>query len=319
MGRYIAQRMMLAAVTLVIVSLIVFSLLRVIMPLFYADAVDLIAGEYGRGDPALTKQLRQEYGLSSSLPTQYFSWVGKLARGDLGKSLFNGRSVAAEIRDRLPVSFELGLIGILSGLLLAVPMGVVAAVRQDRWPDYVFRTFAIITHSVPGFWLAIVIITFGSLWFNWAPPLKFRYLQQDPIAHFKIMLLPALLIGLTPSAGLVRIVRTQMLEVLRQDYVRTAHAKGLGSGTVIFRHALRNALIPVVTVIGLSLVTLIAGTALFESIFSLPGMGQYLVTSVSKLDYPVIMSTNIIFALLIVASNLAVDVSYTVLDPRIRY
>ncbi|MGH2588282.1 MAG: ABC transporter permease [Dehalococcoidia bacterium] len=319
MTAYVVRRLMLAGVTLLLVTAIVFTLLRVIVPLFYADAVDLMAGEYGRSDPALMEQLREEYGLSGSVPKQYLEWLGQLARGDLGESLFNGRSVTDEIKDRLPVSIELGLIGLLSGLLFAIPMGIAAALRQDRWPDYVLRTLAIILNAVPGFWLAVLIITFGSVWFNWAPPLHFAYFQDDPIAHIKIMLLPALLIGLTPSAGLVRLMRTQMLEVQRQDYIRTAHAKGLRERSVISRHALRNALIPIVTVIGLTLPTLAAGTAIFETIFTLPGMGQYLVSATSNLDYPVIMATNVVFAVLIVLSNLLVDLSYPLLDPRIRY
>jgi peptide/nickel transport system permease protein len=319
MTRYLVRRLLLAGVTLLLVTMIVFTLLRVIVPLVYADAADLIAGEYGRSDPALMAQLREEYGLSGSIARQYLEWLGQLARGDLGRSLFNGRPVSEEIADRLPVSVELGLIGLLSSLIFAVPMGIVAALRQDRWPDYVLRTLAIALDAVPGFWLAILIITFGSLWFNWAPPLKFAYFHEDPIAHIKIMLLPALLIGLTPSGGLVRLMRTQMLEVQRQDYIRTAHAKGLTAQRVISRHAVRNALLPIVTVIGLSLPVLAAGTAIFESIFTLPGMGQYLVSAVGNLDYPVIMATNLIFAALIVLSNLLVDISYPILDPRIRY
>lgn len=319
MGRYVMQRLMLAGVTLVMVSIIVFVLLRVIVPVFYGDAVDIIAGEYGRADPALTEKLRKEYGLSGNLVGQYFKWAGGILRGDLGDSLFNGRSVQGEIADRVVVSFELGLVGLLSGILFSIPMGMAAAIWQDRWPDYLLRTFAILINAFPGFWIAILVITFGSIWFNWAPTIDFKYLWEDPVQHVKIMLLPALLIGLTPSAGLVRIVRTQMLEVMRQDYIRTANAKGLAYRTVIFRHALKNSLIPVVTVIGLSLPTLVAGTALFEYIFVLPGMGRYLVESVSTLDYPVIMSTNIVFAVLIVLSNLLVDLSYPMLDPRIRY
>lgn len=319
MGRYVVQRLALAGLTLVLVSIIVFTLLRVVVPLVYGDAVDIIAAEYGRTDPELVQALKDEYGLSSNLPLQYLEWVGALMRGDLGESLFNGRPVSTEMNNRLAVSFELGLIGLVSGVLLSVPMGVAAAVFQNRFPDYSLRAFAILIDAMPGFWLAILIITFGSLWFNWAPPLNFKYIHEDPVAHFKIMLLPALLIGLTPSGSLVRLVRTQMLEVLRQDYIRTAQAKGLPSRTVVFTHAFRNSLLPVVTVVGLSLPGLMAGTAIFEAIFSLPGMGQYLVSSVGNLDYPVIMSTNIIFAVIIVLSNLAVDVSYTFIDPRVRY
>ena len=318
MGRYVTQRLLLAGLTLVLVSIIVFTLLRVIVPLVYGDAVDIIAAEYGGTDPELVQELKDDYGLSDALVPQYLRWVGSILRGDLGQSLFNGRPVSKEIQDRLPVSVELGLVGLISSVIFSVPLGIAAAVAQNRWPDYFLRTSAILVDSIPGFWLAIMIITFGSVWFNWAPPLRFEYLHDDPMTHLKIMALPALLIGLTPSGSLIRLVRTQMLEVMRQDYIRTAHAKGLSSRAVVISHAVRNAILPVVTVIGLSLPGLIAGTAIFESIFSLPGMGQYLVSSVGNLDYPVIMATVFIFSVLIVLSNLAVDISYTIIDPRIR-
>ncbi|MCC6959738.1 MAG: ABC transporter permease [Dehalococcoidia bacterium] len=318
MGRYVTQRLLLAGLTLVLVSIIVFTLLRVIVPLVYGDAVDIIAAEYGGTDPELVQDLKDDYGLSDALVPQYLRWVGSILRGDLGESLFNGRPVSKEIQDRLPVSVELGLVGLISSVIFSVPLGIAAAVAQNRWPDYFLRTSAILVDSIPGFWLAIMIITFGSVWFNWAPPLRFEYLHDDPMTHLKIMALPALLIGLTPSGSLIRLVRTQMLEVMRQDYIRTAHAKGLSGRAVVISHAVRNAILPVVTVIGLSLPGLIAGTAIFESIFSLPGMGQYLVSSVGNLDYPVIMATVFIFSVLIVLSNLAVDISYTIIDPRIR-
>jgi peptide/nickel transport system permease protein len=198
-------------------------------------------------------------------------------------------------------------------------LGIWAAARQDALPDYGLRSFAILMHSVPNFWIAVLILTFGSIWFNYAPPINFQYLWVNPIAHFKIMLLPALIIGLTPSGGLLRLVRTQMLEVLRQDYVRTAQAKGLANSRVLYAHALRNALIPVVTVIGVSLPNIIAGTVIFEQIFVIPGMGRYLVDAVNNLDYPVIQGLNLVFALLLVASVIVVDISYALLDPRIRY
>lgn len=317
-ARYITHRLMLAGLTLVLVSIILFTLLRIILPLFYGDAVDLIAGDTLGNDPARQAQLREEYGLSGNLAVKYLDWAGNILRGNLGESMYSHRAVAKEIKSRIAVSFELGSIGLLSGILFSIPMGIAAALYQDRWPDYILRTGAILVGAIPSFWVAVLILTFGSIWFNWAPPIHFAYLTDDPIAHLKIMMLPALLIGLTPSAGLVRLVRTQMLEVMRQDYIRTAQAKGLRQRTVIIRHALRNSLIPVVTIIGLTLPGLIAGTAIFESIFTLPGMGQYLVSAVSKLDYPVIQSTNLIFATLIVLSALLVDLSYPLLDPRIK-
>jgi peptide/nickel transport system permease protein len=311
--------------TIMIVTILTFVGLRVALP---ADVVDLIIGEYGRTDEELRKRLEDELGLSASIPEQYAKWVGfawftggdrGVLQGNLGESLHSGRSVVSELRRRVPVSFELGLWGQTTAIAFSVPMGVWAALRQDRLPDYGLRTLAILLNAVPGFWIAVLVITFGSIWFNWAPPIQFKYIYEDPIEHIKIMMLPALIIGLTPSGGLLRLVRTQMLEVLRQDYIRTAHAKGLGSGTVLYKHALRNALIPVVTVIGVGLPNLISGTVIFESIFIIPGMGRYLVDAVNNLDYPVIQGLNLVFATLLMFAVLLVDISYAFLDPRIRY
>ena len=316
MQRYIIQRLLLAVPTLFGLTVLVFVALRVVLP---TDVVDRIVGEYGRNDVERQQQLREQLGLSASLPRQYAAWLGGILQGDMGRSLHSGIPVTTEMRRRIPVSLELGLVGLASSVLLAIPIGMIAAIKQDRPPDYLLRGGAILLNALPGFWLAILILTFGSIWFQWAPPVKFKYLTEDPWEHLKIMLTPALLIGLTPSGGLIRLVRAQMLEVLRQDYIRTARAKGLQPGTVVFRHALRNSLIPVVTVIGLTLPTLVAGTVIFETIFIIPGVGRYLVDSVNNLDYPVIQATNLFFAVLIVVANLAVDVSYAVLDPRIRY
>lgn len=308
-----------------VVTIITFVGLRVALP---ADVVDLIIGEYGRTDVELRKRLEDELGLSASIPKQYVKWVGLawfwgdergVLQGNLGESLHSGRTVVSELKRRVPVSFELGLWGQTTAISLAVPLGVWAALRQDKLPDYGFRTMAILLNAVPGFWIAVLVITFGSIWFNWAPPIQFKYIYQDPLAHLKIMMLPAIIIGLTPSGGLLRLVRTQMLEVLRQDYIRTAHAKGLSSGTVLYKHALRNALIPVVTVIGVGLPNIIAGTVIFEQIFIIPGMGRYLVDAVNNLDYPVIQGLNLVFATLLMFAVLLVDVSYAFLDPRIRY
>ncbi|MEX1021536.1 MAG: ABC transporter permease, partial [Dehalococcoidia bacterium] len=317
-GAYILRRLMFGLVTIWLVTIIVFVGLRVVVPIFYGDVVDIIAGEYA-ADPAFEEQLREQFGLDAGLVDQYVSWIGDTLRGDMGESLISGRSIAGELKRRVPVSLELGLLGLASAVFLAIPMGAVAALMQDRKPDYVLRIYAIGSNSVPGFWIAILIITFGSLWFRWAPPINYEHFIDDPIAHLKIIAIPALLVGLTPSGGLLRIMRTQMLEVLRQDYIRTARAKGLTERTVVLRHAMRNSLIPIVTLIGLALPGVIAGTALYEAIFVLPGMGLYLVRSTVQLDYPVIQATNLVFAVLIVGANLLVDISYTFLDPRIRY
>jgi peptide/nickel transport system permease protein len=330
------QRLLLSLPTLIGVSLLTFVGLRVALP---QDVIDTIVGEFGRNDPELRENLERELGLSSGIPQQYLEYMGLyptcvqrnaegdctnkkfsgVLQGNLGKSLHNGRSVMSELQRRVPISFELGLWAQATAIAASVPMGVWAAVKQDKFPDYGLRTVAILLNAVPGFWIAVLVITFGSIWFNWAPPIKFKTLTEDPIAHFKIMATPALIIGLTPSGGLIRLVRTQMLEVLRQDYVRTAHAKGLSSATVFYKHALRNALIPVVTVIGVGLPGIIAGTVIFEQIFVIPGMGRYLVDSVNIRDYPVIQGLNLVFATLLIFSVLLVDISYSFLDPRIRY
>jgi peptide/nickel transport system permease protein len=314
--KYILQRFILAIPTIIGISVITFVGLRVVLP---SDVIDQIIGEFGRNDPELRAALEEELGLSSSIPKQYGTYMWGVLQGDLGHSLHNGRAVTAELKRRVPISFELGLWAQMSAIAASVPMGVLAAVHQDKFPDYGLRTLGILLNAVPGFWIAVLVITFGSIWFNWAPPIKFKTLTEDPIAHLKIMLTPALIIGLTPSGGLIRLVRTQMLEVLRQDYVRTAHAKGLSSTTVFYKHALRNALIPVVTVIGVGLPNIIAGTVIFEQIFVIPGMGRYLVDSVNIRDYPVIQGLNLVFATLLICAVILVDISYSFLDPRIRY
>jgi peptide/nickel transport system permease protein len=314
--RYILQRILLALPTLFLVSVVVFVGLRVALP---ASVVDTIVSEYGRNDPGARALIEKQLGLDASIPKQYATYMLGVVRGDLGASLHNGRSVTSELKRRIPVSFELGLFGQLTAVMWAIPMGVFAAVNQDKWPDYGLRSFAVLINAVPGFWIAVMIITFGSIWFHWAPPIVFRTFAQDPIQHLKIMATPALIIGLTPSGGLIRLVRTQLLEVLRQDYVRTAHAKGLSRTSVFYKHALRNALIPVVTVIGVGLPNIIAGTVIFEQIFVIPGMGRYLVDAVRQLDYPVIQGLNLIFATLLAICVILVDITYTFLDPRIRF
>lgn len=324
MQKYIAQRLLLAIPTIVGVTVLTFFGLRLLLP---DSVIDVILGDFGRHDPELRQNIERDLRMDVSIFEQYSNWVGLswfwggdtgVLQGDLGKSLHTGRPITAEMAKRVPVSFELGLWGQLSAIVVSVPLGVWAATKQDRLPDYGFRTLALLVDAFPSFWLAILVITFGSVWFNWAPPIAFAQIYDDPWAHFKIMLLPALLIGLTPSGSLLRLVRTQMLEVLRQDYIRTAMSKGLSGQSVLYKHALRNALIPIVTVIGVGLPGIISGTVIFEQIFLIPGMGRYLVDAVNNLDYPVIQGLNLVFAVLLVFAVIAVDISYALIDPRIR-
>ncbi len=324
MLKYVIQRLLIMIPSLVGVTALTFFGLRLMLPY---DVIDKVLQDSVSNDPAIRQQLAEDLGLTGSLPEQYLRWLGVewfwsgekgVLQGELGKSLLSGRSIASELGRRVPVSFELGLWAQVSAIVVSVPLGVIAALRQDKCQDYGLRSAAILVNSVPAFWIAVLVITFGSLWFQWAPPIQYKYLLDDPVGHLKIMLLPALIIGLTPSGSLVRLVRTQMLEVLRQDYVRTAQAKGLSENRVVYGHALRNALIPIVTVIGVSLPNLIAGAIIFEQIFLLPGMGRYLIDAVNQLDYPVILGLNLIFAFLLMTSVLIVDLSYALLDPRIR-
>ncbi len=326
MQKYIAQRLILTIPTLLIITILIFLMLRVFLP---ADVIDLIIGEYASNDPNLRTALERELGISGSLWTQYFDWMGVswfgggptgLLQGDLGESLHSGRSVLSELQKRVPVSIELGVWGLVAGVAVSVPMGVYSALRQDQFADYGLRSIAIMLAALPNFWIAVLVITFGSIWFNWAPPINFEYIYDDPIAHLEIMLLPAAIIGLTPSGSLIRLTRTQMLEVLRQDYIRTAHAKGLSQNTVLYKHALRNGLIPVVTLIGVVLLpNIIAGTVIFEQIFIIPGMGRYLVNAVGNYDYPVIQGLVFVFSVVLVLSVILTDITYALLDPRIRF
>jgi peptide/nickel transport system permease protein len=329
MQRYILERILLAIPTLILISLLVFVGLRVAIPY---DVVDKMLSSYdaagfAEDDPELRAQLEEELGLTGSIPAQYARWVGLawfwggdtgILQGDFGRSLKTNRPVLEEIKNRVPVSFELGVWAQFTAIIVSVPLGVWAAVAQDKAPDYGLRSIAILLNAVPSFWLAVLALVFGSLWFGWTPPLEYHYFWEDPLSHLKIVLIPAIIIGLTPSGGLLRLVRTQMLEVMRQDYVRTARSKGLGESSIMYKHALRNALLPIVTVIGVGLPNVIAGTVIFEQIFLLPGMGRYLVDAVNALDYPVIQGLNLIFAMLLLMSVIVVDVSYALLDPRIR-
>ena len=312
---YVLQRLALTIPTVFGLTVLVFFLLHAVIP---TDTVDILTAFHGTTDPELAQRLREEFGLTGSLPRQYARWAGGLLRGDLGSSLFSRQPIAGELAARLPVSIELGLGALLLTIIVAIPIGILSAAKQDSPIDYVLRGGAIFNLSVPDFWAATLVLVFGSVWFNWAPPLEYRSLWADPLANLRIMFLPVLLLSMAPVGSMVRLVRTQVLEVMRQDFVRTARAKGLDGRRVYVRHVLWNSMLPIVTLLGLQLPRLIAGTVIFEQIFSLPGVGRYLLEAVGRLDYTVIQSTNLVFGLLLMLSNLLVDLSYGWIDPRIR-
>ena len=310
---YLARRLLLVIPTLFGVSIIVFLLVRMLP----GDAVTMLLQEYNYGKDA--EELRAKLGLDRPVYVQYFEWIGGVLQGDLGTSLRNNTPVSEELLGRMPVTAELGVLAMLVGLLVAIPVGVIAAVRQDSWSDYVGRSVAIGLLAIPAFWLGTLVITLPSVWWGWTPPLRYTRLFDDPMKNLGHVLIPAVILGLGLSGSLMRLTRAQMLEVLRQDFVRTASAKGLAERAVVVRHALKNAFIPVLTLLGLQVSILVGGTVVLESVFVLPGMGRYLLEAVQYRDYPVIQGLNLIFATVIVLANLIVDLLYGWLDPRVRY
>ena len=314
MSRYLLRRLLLLVPTLLGVSIIVFVLVR----LLPGDAVALQLQD-ARASAADEAALRTQLGLDRPIYLQYVDWLGTLLRGDLGHSFRSHQPVVQELANRLPVTAELGLLALVIAAAVATAVGVLSAVRQDTWADYAARSAAIGLLAVPGFWLGTLVVTLPSVWWHWTPPLRYVRLTEDPVRNLGIVVLPAVILGLGLSGGLMRLVRTQMLEVLRQDFIRTAAAKGLAERSVVVRHALKNAFIPALTVLGLQVAVLVSGTVVLESIFVLPGMGRYLLESVQARDYPAIQGLNLIFATVIVLTNLLVDLLYGWLDPRVRY
>jgi peptide/nickel transport system permease protein len=313
MSRYVLRRLILLLPTVVLVTLLVFSIIR----LLPGDIVTLMMSEQGyAGEKA---KLEQMLGLDQPFYRQYLTYVGKVLQGDLGVSFWTKEPVLDEILRRLPVSLELAVLAMFFGLLIAVPAGIFAAVRQDTWLDYLFRTSAIGGLSVPGFWMATIVIVSASIWWQWVPPMRYTPLARDPVRNLSQLLLPAIILGFALSASVMRMTRSMVLEVLREDYIRTAWAKGLSESVVIARHVLKNAMIPVVTVMGLQLSALLGGTVIMESIFVLPGMGKFLLDAITWRDYPVIQGINLFLATSVIVLNLVIDVVYGFLDPRIRF
>ena len=313
MSGYVLHRLLVAIPSLLIASFIVFALPR----LLPGDVVQLMLEEhaYGRN----LDELRTRLGLDRPIATQYVEWLGRVARGDLGESLWTGRPVLGELARRLPVSLELGLLAICFSIAVALPVGIIAAVRQDTVADYAARSAAILGLSVPGYWVATLVIVLPAIWWGWTPAAGFIDFRLNPWGHLAQFVLPAVILGVASAAVLMRMTRAMLLEVLRQDYVRTAWSKGLRERAVVLKHGLKNALIPVVTILGLHVAQVFGGTVIFETIFGLPGMGLFLFDAINQRDYPVIQGVNLLIVAIVVATNLLVDMMYAVIDPRIRY
>jgi len=311
--RYLIKRLIVAIPSLVIASLIVFTLPR----LLPGDAVQLMLEEKAYGKDV--DDLRHKLGLDRPVYIQYFAWLGQIARGDLGESLWTKRTVTEELAMRLPVTLLLGGLAAVFSVIIGIPIGVLSAVRADTLSDYTARSAAILGLSVPGFWLATLVIVMPAIWWGWTPHLGFTEFSKSPTAHVLQFILPAFILGIASGASIMRLTRAMLLEVLRQDYVRTAWAKGLREGVVVLKHSLKNAIIPVVTIFGIQFAQIFSATVIIENIFQLPGVGRFLFDAILQRDYPVIQGINLVVVSIIVLINLTVDLVYGVLDPRIRY
>jgi peptide/nickel transport system permease protein len=314
MKLYVLRRLALAIPTLFLVSVIVFAMMR-LMP---GDVVTRMVE--GHGYAPTLDALRRDLGLDRPVYVQYADWIGGIVlRADFGRSYWTRQPIWDEVVRRFPVTLELAGLTIVVSVVIGVVVGIVSAVRQDTVSDYVGRILAILALSVPYFGLAVLAVVLPSIYWKWTPVWSYVPLTRDPLENLKIMLVPALIFGVTRAGPIMRITRSALLDVLRQDYVRTAWAKGLGERTIVLRHALKNAMIPVISLIGLQMPLYIGGSVIIEAIFRLPGVGLFFFEALTRLDYPVVQSVNLIVAAMVVGLNLLVDLSYAFLDPRIRY
>ncbi|MCX7274687.1 MAG: ABC transporter permease [Burkholderiales bacterium] len=315
MQAYILRRILALIPTLIFASIIVFTSVRLIP----GDIIDMMLSQNDVSANAMDREaLIKALGLDKPMWSQYLSWLGNLFRGDMGNSLWQSTPVVERLAERLPITFELGLFAILIGLTIALPVGIYSAIRQDTAGDYLARSFSILLLAIPSFWLGTMVVVIPSIAWGWSPEVSYIAFSEDPWGNLKQMLVPAAVLGAALSAVTMRMTRTMMLEVLRQDYIRTAMAKGLPERLVVVRHALRNAMIPVVTLIGLQAPLVIGGAVIIEQIFGIPGMGTLLLDAVNQRDYPIITGVFLVVGLAVMLINLVVDLSYGLLDPRVR-
>ncbi len=332
MPSYIIRRVALIIPTLFFVSLIAFFIIRWIP----GDVIDLmvaimqqyvslgssttsVVGTSEEVSAQLAQTLREQLGLDVPAHIQYLRWLGEVFQGNLGQSLWTRQPVGTDILHRLPISLQLGVMAIIFSLIIALPVGIISGIRPESGIDQILRSFAILLICVPDFWLGTMVVVYPALWWGWAPPLFFVRFGDDPIGNLSQMFIPALILGMLLSGITMRFTRTMMLEVLRQDYVRTAWAKGLPERVIVIRHVLKNAAIPVLTMIGLQLPVLLGGAVIVEKIFNIPGLGSLLIEALEKRDYPVVTAINLLMAGFVLVVNLLIDIAYAWLDPRVRY
>lgn len=313
MPTYVLRRLLIAIPSLLIATFIVFTLPRLIP----GDVVQLMLEEKAYGKDL--EELRAKLGLDRPIHVQYVAWLGAVGRGQLGESLWTRQSVLSELGRRLPVTLTLGALAIVVAIAIGVPVGVIAGVRQDGALDFFARSAAILGLSIPAFVKAIVVILLPAIWWGWTPMIRFVEFSKDPAMHLLQFVLPGTILGIASAAAIMRLTRGMLLEVLRQDYVRTAWAKGLRERVVVLKHALRNAMIPIITVLGLDFGAYLTGSILTETIFSWPGIGRYVVNAISRRDLPAIQGTVLFLSTVFVLVNLITDLAYAKADPRVSF
>jgi peptide/nickel transport system permease protein len=312
-GGYVLKRIFVAIPTLIGISIIIFLMVR----LLPGDYISISLGADQSASPEQIHKAREQLGLTGSYPEQYWRWISDFVQGDFGFSFRNTEPVSDVLTHAVPITLELVILGLLIAVVIGLPLGILSAVKRDSTHDYLARVGGLIGVSIPSFWLATLLLLFTSRVFGWVPPLTYTPFYKDPIENLSQFILPAISISVFTLAIVMRMVRATMLEVLGQDYVRTARAKGVKRKVVISRHALRNALIPVVTIVGFEIGILMGGSAIVEIIFGLPGIGNTLINAIFNRDYPVVQAATMMIAFIFIFANLIVDLLYGVLDPRI--
>ena len=320
MRQYLSRRLILFVPTVLLASLAIFGAMRVIP----GDVASVILlGDEEEQDFITQEQfdkLREKLGLSDPIPVQYGKWLWSMVNGRFGgESLISHEPISEMVGRRSFVTIQLTLYTIALSMAFSIPAGIIAAVQQDKWPDYFVRSFSILGHAIPNFWVALLALLALVVIFQWSPPVRYKALWDDPVIHFQIVFWPVMVLAWGYSSNITRVTRSNMLEVLRQDYIRTARSKGLRERVILVRHALRNALIPVITLAGFQLEGLLSGTVILEALFGLPGMGQGIVESAKLRDYPVIQSLTMLMVFVAISMNLLVDILYAYIDPRISY
>lgn len=315
MGEYIIRRVLYGFLILVIMMVFTFAVMRAVP----GDVVELMLADAGAVTEEQKQLMREQLGLAGPIWKQFIDWIGGVVKGDLGQSLWSQQPVMKLVGERLPVTIELVILSMSFALLLGIPVGVISAVKHGKWVDNLLRVCAIIGLSVPNFWLGMLIMTFLSLQFNWIPPLSYRAPWEDLSTNLTQMMLPTIALGVALSASIIRMTRSALLEVLHSDFIRTVRAKGAKESVVVFKHALRNSLVSVITLVGLQLGSLLGGTVVLESIFSLPGLGSLIYETVNNRDYPVVQACVLVFGGMFILVNMLVDIAYGWVDPRIRH